>query len=318
MTKRIALVAAAALLLTQPAAARDEAVVVDVGDTKLYGTLELPRRDPIAAALIISGSGPTDRDGNSSILPGKNNSLRYLAEALADDRIASLRYDKRMIGESANPSIIEADLRFDHFADDAVKLAAYLEEHLDVPVFLIGHSEGGQIALTAAEREAFAGVAVLAGPGEHPADLIARQLAQQIPPDLFEDSVRTLNALRAGNLVDDPPAQLGVLFRKSVQPYLISWFRYDPPKQAANIDEPLLLIYGTTDIQVEVSNGEALAAAHADARLVIIEGMNHVLKMVSGEPVEQMPSYSDPDLPLADGVARAISDFVTETTTRSP
>ncbi|MEL6950125.1 MAG: alpha/beta fold hydrolase [Pseudomonadota bacterium] len=318
MTKRIALVAAAALLLTQPATARDEAVVVDVGDTKLYGTLELPRRDPIAAALIISGSGPTDRDGNSSILPGKNNSLRYLAEALADDRIASLRYDKRMIGESANPSIIEADLRFDHFADDAVKLAAYLEEHLDVPVFLIGHSEGGQIALTAAEREAFAGVAVLAGPGEHPADLIARQLAQQIPPDLFEDSVRTLNALRAGNLVDDPPAQLGVLFRKSVQPYLISWFRYDPPKQAANIDEPLLLIYGTTDIQVEVSNGEALAAAHADARLVIIEGMNHVLKMVSGEPVEQMPSYSDPDLPLADGVARAISDFVTETTTCSP
>ena len=312
------IVAAAALLLAIPAAARDEAVVVDVGDTKLYGTLELPRRDPVAAALIISGSGPTDRDGNSSILPGKNNSLRYLAEALADERIASLRYDKRMIGESANPDIIEIDLRFDHFADDAVKLAAYLEERMDVPVFLIGHSEGGQIALTAAEREAFAGVIVLAGPGEHPADLIARQLAQQIPPDLFEDSVRTLDALRAGNLVDDPPAQLGVLFRKSVQPYLVSWFQYDPPKQAANIDEPLLLIYGTTDIQVDVSNGEALAAAHADARLVIIEGMNHVLKMVSGTPPEQMPSYSDPDLPLADGVARAITDFVTETMTRSP
>ena len=312
------IVAAAALLLAIPAAARDEAVVVDVGDTKLYGTLELPRRDPVAAALIISGSGPTDRDGNSSILPGKNNSLRYLAEALADERIASLRYDKRMIGESANPDIIEIDLRFDHFADDAVKLAAYLEERMDVPVFLIGHSEGGQIALTAAEREAFAGVIVLAGPGEHPADLIARQLAQQIPPDLFEDSVRTLDALRAGNLVDDPPAQLGVLFRKSVQPYLVSWFQYDPPKQAANIDEPLLLIYGTTDIQVDVSNGEALAAAHADARLVIIEGMNHVLKMVSGTPPEQMPSYSDPDLPLADGVARAITDFVTEATTRSP
>ncbi|MEM1439530.1 MAG: alpha/beta fold hydrolase [Pseudomonadota bacterium] len=318
MNRPIAVVAAAALLLAIPAAARDEAVVVDVGDTKLHGTLELPRRDPIAAAVIISGSGPTDRDGNSAILPGKNNSLRYLAEALADKRIASLRYDKRMIGESANQNIIEADLRFDHFADDAVKLAAYLGERTDVPVFLIGHSEGGQIALTAAEREAFAGVAVLAGPGEHPADLIASQLARQIPPDLFEDSVRTLDALRAGNLVDDPPAQLSVLFRKSIQPYLVSWFRYDPPKQAANIDEPLLLIYGTTDIQVDVSNGEALAAAHADARLVIIEGMNHVLKMVSGTPAEQMPSYSDPDLPLADGVARAITSFVTETTTRSP
>ncbi|MEO0615698.1 MAG: alpha/beta fold hydrolase [Pseudomonadota bacterium] len=318
MNSRTVLVAAAALLLAMPAAARDEAVVVDVGDTKLHGTLELPRRDPIAAAVIISGSGPTDRDGNSAILPGKNNSLRYLAEALADKRVASLRYDKRMIGESANPDIIEADLRFDHFADDAVKLAEFLEARMDLPVFLIGHSEGGQIALTAAERATFAGVAVLAGPGEHPADLIARQLAQQIPPDLFEDSVRTLDALRAGELVEDPPTQLGVLFRKSVQPYLVSWFQYDPPKQAANIDEPLLLIYGTTDIQVDVSNGEALAAANPDARLVVIEGMNHVLKMVSGTQPEQMPSYSDPDLPLADGVAEAITDFITAATTRSP
>ncbi|MEO1594709.1 MAG: alpha/beta fold hydrolase [Pseudomonadota bacterium] len=318
MNSRTALVAAAALLLAMPAAARDEAVVVDVGDTKLHGTLELPRRDPIAAAVIISGSGPTDRDGNSAILPGKNNSLRYLAEALANKRVASLRYDKRMIGESANPDIIEADLRFDHFADDAVKLAEFLEARMDLPVFLIGHSEGGQIALTAAERATFAGVAVLAGPGEHPADLIARQLAQQIPPKLFEDSVRTLDALRAGELVEDPPTQLGVLFRKSVQPYLVSWFQYDPPKQAANIDEPLLLIYGTTDIQVDVSNGEALAAANPDARLVVIEGMNHVLKMVSGTQPEQMPSYSDPDLPLADGVAEAITDFITAATTRSP
>lgn len=318
MNSRTVLVAAAALLLAMPAAARDEAVVVDVGDTKLHGTLELPRRDPIAAAVIISGSGPTDRDGNSAILPGKNNSLRYLAEALANKRVASLRYDKRMIGESANPDIIEADLRFDHFADDAVKLAEFLEARMDLPVFLIGHSEGGQIALTAAERATFAGVAVLAGPGEHPADLIARQLAQQIPPDLFEDSVRTLDALRAGELVEDPPTQLGVLFRKSVQPYLVSWFQYDPPKQAANIDEPLLLIYGTTDIQVDVSNGEALAAANPDARLVVIEGMNHVLKMVSGTQPEQMPSYSDPDLPLADGVAEAITDFITAATTRSP
>ena len=93
MNRPIAVVAAAALLLAIPAAARDEAVVVDVGDTKLHGTLELPRRAPIAAAVIISGSGPPDRDGNSAVLPGESNSLRYLAEAVADKRIAALRYD---------------------------------------------------------------------------------------------------------------------------------------------------------------------------------------------------------------------------------
>ena len=312
MNRRIAWLAAA-LLVAAPAAAKDEAVLIDVDDTKLAGTLELPRRAPVAAALIIAGSGPTDRDGNSAVLPGKNNSLRYLAEALADARIASLRYDKRMIGESADPRLAEADLRFDHFADDAVALADWLRTRFEVPVFVIGHSEGGQIALTAADRAEFAGVAVLAGPGEHPADLIERQLAGRIPPDLLEDSVRTLDALRAGELVDDPPEQLGMLFRESVQPYLVSWFRYDPAEQAASIDEPLLLVYGTTDIQVRVENGEALAAANPDARLVVIEGMNHVLKAVDGPPEVQMASYADPDLPLADGVVDAVTGFVTET-----
>lgn len=311
MNKVTALLIAATLTLAAAdATARDETVLIDVGDTMIAGTLELPRRDPVAAAVIISGSGPTDRDGNSAILPGKNNSLRYLAEALARRGVVSLRYDKRMIGESADPRIVEIDLRFDHYADDTVALADYLDERFDLPVFLIGHSEGGQIALTAADRGDYAGVAVLAGPGEHPADLIETQLVGNVPPDLFEDGVRTLRALRAGELVDDPPPQLGALFRKSVQPYLVSWFRYDPAAQAAAIDEPLLLVYGTTDIQVGVENGEALAAANAEARLVIIEGMNHVLKTVSGTPQEQLASYADPDLPLAGGLVEAVGEFI--------
>lgn len=311
MNRRFALAVAATLALAAAdASARDETVLVDVGDTMIAGTLELPRRDPVAAAVIISGSGPTDRDGNSAMLPGRNNSLRYLAEALAKDGIVSLRFDKRMIGESADPRITEIDLRFDHYADDTVALADYLRERFDVPVFLVGHSEGGQIAMTAADRGEFAGVAVLAGPGEHPADIIETQLIGNVPLDLFEDGVRTLEALRAGELVDDPPAQLGALFRKSVQPYLVSWFRYDPAEQAAALDEPLLLVYGTTDIQVGVENGRVLAAANPDARLVIIEGMNHVLKSVSGTPQEQMASYADPSLPLADGLVEAVSGFV--------
>ena len=79
-----------------------EPIVLETPTGKLYGTLDLPRSaPPFPVALVIAGSGPTDRNGNNSMLPGANNSLKYLAQGLAAAGIASLRYDKRGIAESA-------------------------------------------------------------------------------------------------------------------------------------------------------------------------------------------------------------------------
>src|SRR4051812_3162212 len=102
-----------------PAGAGDP-VTLETPSGKIAGTLLIPASPtPMPAVVIIAGSGPTDRNGNSPILPGANNSLQMLAEGLAANGIASVRYDKRGIGASAAAMVGEAELRFDMYADDA-------------------------------------------------------------------------------------------------------------------------------------------------------------------------------------------------------
>ncbi len=291
--------------------AMEKLVEIDVGDATLHGALLSPDLQPTkACALIIAGSGPTDRDGNSQGLPGKNNSLKYLAETLQSLSIESLRYDKRQIGKSVVDGMVESDLRFTHYVDDALALYEWLERRCDGPVFLLGHSEGGHIALTVAQQRSPDGLVILAGPGAHPADLIARQLASQISGELLERSEEVLFELRQGRVVASPPKQLAALFRTSVQPYLISWFAFDPVAQISDVSAPILLVYGTEDLQVPPSEGEALKSASRHAQLQIIPGMNHVLKISQGSMAEQMESYTDPSLPLAPALTKILGRFL--------
>ncbi|MEM6817497.1 MAG: alpha/beta fold hydrolase [Pseudomonadota bacterium] len=305
----------AALFAFGTAAASSEDVSVEHNGVTLHGTLLLPENEntPKAAVLIIAGSGPTDRDGNSPLLPGANNSLRYLAEALADNDIASLRYDKRMVGKSVSADLTEAELRFDHYADDAAALLNVLRVRFpDTPLLIAGHSEGGHIALTTAPEAKPDALIVLAGPGQHPADLIEKQLAAQLPGPLLEESRGVLEQLRAGQLVEKTPPLLDALFRKSVQPYLVSWFQYDPQAQIEALKLPILLVYGTGDVQVPATDGELLKAAQPNATLVTIEGMNHVLKDVRGDSSLAQTSYSDPALPLDPRLTKSLVAFVDE------
>ena len=303
----------AAITLAAPLGASETALSVKLDGVTVHGTLLLPDEGPThAAVLLIAGSGATDRDGNSLGMPGRNNSLRYVAEALQTHGIASLRYDKRMIGESTAPALRESDLRFEHYARDAAELLAALRDAVpDVPVFLVGHSEGGHLALLAAQDTPVAGVVVLAGPGRHPADLIDAQLAPRLPDALMTEARRALDALRAGRTVDDVPPALAGLFRESVQPYMISWFRHDPAPLAGSLPVPLLLVYGDRDIQVTEPDWQRLASANPAARLVVIEGMNHVLKIVGDDAALQQSSYSDPSLPVAAPLIDALLPFLT-------
>jgi fermentation-respiration switch protein FrsA (DUF1100 family) len=119
-----------------------------------------------------------------------------------------------------------------------------------------------------------------------------------------------VSSLEQGRTVDSIPAGFGALFRESVQPYLISWFRYDPAKEIASLTMPMLILQGTTDIQVGVSEANLLAAANPHAQLAVIEGMNHVLKEVPEGRRKQIASYSDPSLPLAPKLLDEISGFM--------
>lgn len=293
------------------AAAASEQLQVPTELGPLAGTHLLPESGELkAVALIVAGSGPTDRDGNSKMIPGSNNSLKLLAEALAENGVGSLRYDKRLIGESADTTLTEADLRFDTYIDDVKQLLSFLRSRTDVPLFVIGHSEGAQIGTIAAAGEKVCGVIAIAGPGNPAGQIILDQVRPQLPPELLAKTEYIVAELEAGRTVSDTPTELAALFRDSVQPYLVSWFAYDPVESVAALDAPILLVYGTTDIQIPVSNGERLAAASDSAELEVIDGMNHVLKMVEPDPQAQVRSYGDPSLPLAPALVMSANEFI--------
>jgi uncharacterized protein len=290
-----------------------EDAVLETPAGKLYGTLELPvtARAPYPVVLIISGSGPTDRDGNSAVIPGSNNSLRYLAEGLAAQGIASLRFDKRGVARSAGAAATEAELRFDTYIGDAVLWGQRLRGDKRFSSLIVaGHSEGSLIGMVAAQTLAAEGYVSIAGAGRPAGQIITEQLKGQFSPELLAKSDAIIKSLEEGKTVADVPNELAMLYRPSVQPYVISWFKYDPAKEIAKLSVPVLITQGAHDLQVSVGDAKLLAAAKPTARLLIVEGMNHVLKDVPADPKQQAGSYSDPSLPVAPKLLAEMSDFV--------
>lgn len=278
----------------------------------LEGTLAYPTSAaPWPAVLLVSGSGPTDRDGNTAGLPGPNNSLRMVAEGLAGRGIASVRYDKRGIAASRAAGPAETELRFETFADDA---AAWIRQLRADPRFatitVVGHSEGSLLGMLAVQRAGADAFVSIAGVGRPAAQVLREQIVARAPRELIADSDRILQQLSSGKTVDTVPAALGALFRPSVQPYLISWFRYDPAAEVRTVRGPVLIAQGTTDLQVTVEDARLLAAAKPDATFLVVAGMNHVLKIVPPDVATQVRSYSDPSLPVAIELVDAVARFV--------
>jgi pimeloyl-ACP methyl ester carboxylesterase len=285
-------------------------LITDTG--KIYGTELVPDElGGCPVVLLIAGSGPTDGDGNSSLLPGSNNSLKYLAEALAREGIASLRFDKRGIGRSRMAGFDESKLRFEHYVDDAAEWVTYLSgDERFTKVVVAGHSEGSLIGMLAAAKSKAAGYISIAGIARRADEVLLDQMRPNMSDALYAESRRIFAELRAGRTVSNTPESLARILRPSVQPYLISWIRYAPRDTIAGLKIPTLIIQGTNDIQVEVSEAKALAQSQPKAQLVIIDGMNHVLKMVGTDRELQKRSYSDPALPIAPRLVSSIAGFV--------
>ena len=285
----------------------------------LYGTLLLPQSDrPLPVALLIAGSGPTDRDGNNPA-GGHNDSLKRLAQALAKQGIASLRYDKRGVAASRAATPDERDLSVEQYVADAVAWGRLLKADSQFSrLILIGHSEGALIASLAAPEADADALISLAG-SSRPIDQVLReQLHHRLPPKLLAQSNALLDALVAGRQTEQVADELQVLFRPSVQPYLISLFRQNPAEAFARVRMPALIVQGSHDIQVDVADAHNLKVANSNAELVLIEGMNHVLRIVPLDLKAQLASYDNPRQPLARLLTEQIVSFIQRTHTATP
>src|SRR5262249_9864701 len=147
--------------------ARTQEVELVTGADTLRGTLVLPASDkPIPLVVFFAGSGPTDRDGNTGIIRGKNDCLRMLSDSLRNQGIATLRYDKRGVAASQRAAKAEADLRLTTYSDDAVAWARkYRHDARFSTMTFLGHSEGALIGTLAAKQEKPDGLVLVSGAG---------------------------------------------------------------------------------------------------------------------------------------------------------
>lgn len=305
----------AASLPPAPTAIAEQPVALMTPTGTIAGTLEVPARAfPVPVVLIIAGSGPTDRDGNSRALPGSNNSLKLLASGLAERGIASVRYDKRGVGGSAGAAGREEDMRFTHFIDDATGWVRQLGADARFSsVTVAGHSEGSLIGMAAAREGGADAYVSLEGAGRKPRAVIVEQLTGQLPAEAIAQADMIMAVMEAGTLPDSTYRTVPILnslFRPGVRPYLVSWFRYDPAAEIAKLSVPTMIVQGTTDIQVGRKDAGVLAAARPAAKLVVIEGMNHVLKIAPPGRAAQGAAYSDPSIPVVPQLLDEVAAFV--------
>ena len=290
---------------------QEQPITLKTPTGEIKGTLSLPDiKEGFPMVLIIAGSGPTDRNGNQTKL--QNNSLKMMAEELRKNGIASVRFDKRGIGESAGQDSKESDLRFETYIDDVKGWIDLLSKDKRYSKLIVaGHSEGSLIGMVAAvnnnEVDAFISIA---GPARPADEMIKEQLMAQ--PQQVRDMVYPMiDTLKKGDTLTNVPQMLYALFRPSVQPYLISMMKYDPRAEIKKLEIPVLIVQGTTDIQVLEKDADLLASAYPRASKKIIQSMNHVLKdCVTTDRAAQVPIYSNPDLPLNKEFVTTIVSFI--------
>jgi len=299
-----------------------------LGSTTVYGTLVRPAGPgPFPAVVVVAGSGPTDRDWNSPLLPGSNGSARLLAEALAQAGIASLRYDKRAAGPHAreNMAALIGKMSMQSHADEltgAVRTIAQQDFIRDDRIFALTNSEGALHALHYQVQRPvmlFAGLVLTAPPGRAVGTVAHSQIAAQVASVPNGDALLALydaaivRFLAGEPVAPDPSLPEGVqMLLKSLEtpanlPFARELWMADAAPLLRQVDVPVLVIIGKKDLQVDwQADGEPLqhaAVGHEEVTFFFPENANHVLKQELRPrselvPVEVAQSYNGPDTRL--------------------
>jgi len=289
----------------------EEELSLATNDCKLYGTLLMPSQSEkqFPLVLIIAGSGPTDRNCNSPLLPGQNNTYKMLAEELAVNQIASFRYDKRGIGASKLSPERLAEVSFQDYVNDATEWIELLREDKRFSKIIVaGHSEGSLIGIIAARAAKADALISLTGMGRPMDQVIIEQVTVQLQGlPLLDTVMYYFDILREGRRIRNVNPILISLFNPGSQLFLIEIMQHDPAKEIARLDIPILIIHAANDIQIKEKDALLLYQAKPSAKLVTIKDMNHVLK--NAEPAD-LSAYGNPELPVAPELIKELVGFI--------
>lgn len=257
--------------------------------------------------IFIQGSGPVDRNGN--IPMAKNDGIKKIAHQLAEEGIASFRYDKRIF-KMDKLGITEEDLRFGDFVTDANSVIDYFknDERFE-NIIVAGHSEGSLIGILAVREKDIDGFISLAGPARPIDEIIIEQLAKQ-SAELSANARSAFDEIKTNGQTTNYSPYLESIFRPSVQPYISSWMAFNPSEEIAKLDVPVLIVNGSFDLQVDVMDAELLKKANPEAELVILENMNHIFRKIEGENLENTKAYNEPGRELHPELIPVLVEFI--------
>jgi alpha-beta hydrolase superfamily lysophospholipase len=268
--------------------------------------------DKPPVALLIAGSGSTDHDGNGPQI--KPATLKKLSDQLIARNIATLRYDKRGAGgwkaEFGKPE----DFRFKDFVTDASALVKYLRDSGKFSkVILVGHSEGGLVAILTAGQQSVDRLVLLATAARKQGELLKVQLEKRLSPEAYAPVAKAIDTIMAGQIVDPPPQ--GLPIPPAMQPGLASAFNEDPVDPLQKLTLPILIIAGGRDLQLARLDLIALSTAAPQAKAAWEPDMNHVLVDVKDD-ADNLAAYGQSDRPLDANMIDEVAAFILESAAR--
>ena len=276
--------------------------------SQIKGTLTVPETDrAVPLVIFIPDQGVVDRNGND--MRSKHFAYKQLADSLFANNIATYRYDKRTFTQVKNRRVDNNTILEDFVTDAKKVIGAFAEGRRFSKIVVLGHGQGSLVGMLAAKEnvDKFISIAGAADPIDQ---IIVEQIAQQ-QPGLDKLAENTFDKMRAQEgIVEDIQPALQSILHPSVQPFIKSWMKYDPKKVIAELSFPILIIHGSKDRQIDISNAQQLADSSNSAEVKVIDGMNHIMKRVGDDEILASKSYVDPEYELSDSFIETVIHFI--------